>query len=151
MAVDVLGYFMKKSKRMQLLVDLAKRKEDAVATQLARDKAKVADDQRKLEELKEYASQYESERNLLGLSAYLTTNYQHFTNRVQQAVQQQEAAVGRAQQQADMTQRRWLQARSKTQSMDYLRDKNIKIENLLEDKQEQKQSDEFAMRRFISQ
>lgn len=141
---------MKKSKRMQLLVDLAKRKEEAVASQLARDKAKVAEDLRKLTELKEYAEQYESERNLLGLSAYLTTNYQHFTQRVQQAVQQQEAAVGRAQQQADMTMRRWLQARSKTQSMDYLKDKNVTLERIQEEKQEQRQSDEFAMRRFLA-
>ena len=35
---------MKKSRRMQILVDLAKRKEDVAAQQLARDKAKVQHD-----------------------------------------------------------------------------------------------------------
>ncbi|RBO83224.1 MULTISPECIES: flagellar export protein FliJ [Marinomonas] len=140
---------MKKSHRMQILVDLAKRKEDSVAQQLARDKAKVQHDMQKLAELKEYAQQYESERNLLGLSPYLTTNYQHFVDRVQQAIAQQEAAVGRAEQQADMSMRLWLQARSKTKSMDVLKEKNIKIEQTIEDKKEQRQSDEFAMRRFF--
>ncbi len=140
---------MKKSQRMQILVDLAKRKEDTAAQQLARDKAKVMHDEQKLNELREYAEQYESERNLLGFSAYLTTNYQHFVTRVQQAIVQQEAAVGRAEQQADMSMRRWLQARSKTKSMDWLKDKNHKAEVLLETKQEQRQSDEFAMRRFL--
>ncbi|RBP81775.1 flagellar export protein FliJ [Marinomonas rhizomae] len=140
---------MKKSHRMQILVDLAKRKEDAAAQQLARDKAKVQYDEEKLNELREYAGQYESERNLLGLSAYLTTNYQHFVSRVQQAIVQQEAAVGRSEQQADMSMRRWLQARSKTKSMDWLKEKNHKAELVVEAKQEQRQSDEFAMRRFL--
>lgn len=140
---------MKKSHRMQILVDLAKRKEDYAAQQLARDKAKVQHDEQKLNELREYASQYESERNLLGLSAYLTTNYQHFVNRVQQAIVQQESAVGRSEQQADMSMRKWLQARSKTKSMDWLKEKNHKAELVVEAKQEQRQSDEFAMRRFL--
>ncbi|MEP0073024.1 MAG: flagellar export protein FliJ [Marinomonas sp.] len=140
---------MKKSHRMQILVDLAKRKEDAAAQQLARDKAKVEQDVRKLNELKEYAGQYESERNLLGLGAYLTTNYQHFVDRVQQAILQQEAAIGRAEQQADMSMRGWLQARTKTKSMDWLKEKNHKAELMIEAKQEQRQSDEFAMRRFL--
>ncbi|NLQ16536.1 flagellar export protein FliJ [Marinomonas sp. M1K-6] len=140
---------MKKSHRMQILVDLARRKEDAAAQQLARDKAKVMHDEQKLNELREYAGQYESERNLLGLSAYLTTNYQHFVNRVQQAIVQQEAAVGRAEQQADMSMRRWSQARSKTKSMDWLKEKNHKAELAVEERQEQRQSDEFAMRRFL--
>ncbi|GAB3480918.1 hypothetical protein GCM10027340_12550 [Marinomonas epiphytica] len=134
---------------MQILVDLAQRKEDAVASQLARDRSKVAESKQKLAELKEYAAQYESERNLLGLSAYLTTNYQHFVNRVQQAVMQQEQAVGRAEQQAEMTMRRWLEARSQTQSMDWLKDKKVKIEQVADEKLEQKQSDEFAMRRYL--
>lgn len=140
---------MKKSQRAQLLVDIAKRKEDTIARQLAADKAKVQQDQDKLEELKEYAGQYESERNLLGLSAYLTTNYQHFVDRVQQAIRQQEAAVGRSQQQANMTMRGWMEAKTKTKSMDWLKEKHHKQEMLLEDKKEQRQSDEFAMRRFM--
>ncbi|BFM49318.1 flagellar export protein FliJ [Marinomonas sp. THO17] len=140
---------MKKSRRLQILVDLAQRKEDVVAQQLARDKAKVQQDIQKLEELKEYAQQYESERNLLGLSPYLTTNYQHFVDRVQQAIAQQEAAIERAEQQADMSMRRWLQARSKTQSMDVLKDKNLKAEQAFQDRQEQRETDEFAMRRFL--
>jgi len=140
---------MKKSQRAQLLVDIAKRKEDAIARQLAADKAKVQHDQDKLEELKEYAGQYESERNLLGLSAYLTTNYQHFVDRVQQAIKQQEAAVGRSQQQANMTMRGWMEAKTKTKSMDWLKEKHHKQELQLEYKKEQRQSDEFAMRRFM--
>ncbi|MEO9273552.1 flagellar export protein FliJ [Marinomonas sp. 5E14-1] len=140
---------MKKSHRMQILVDLAKRKEDAAAQQLARDKAKVEQDVQKLDELKEYAGQYESERNLLGLGAYLTTNYQHFVDRVQQAILQQEATIGRAEQQADMSMRGWLQARANTKSMDWLKEKNHKAELMVEVKQEQRQSDEFAMRRFL--
>ena len=140
---------MKQSQRTQLLVDLAKRKEDFIGKQLASDQTKVEQDKNKLGELIDYAGQYESERNLLGLSAYLTTNYQHFVDRVQQAIKQQEAAIGRSQQQADMTMRRWVEARTKTKSMDWLKAKYQKQELALEDKREQRQSDEFAMRRFI--
>ncbi|MCV2401393.1 flagellar export protein FliJ [Marinomonas sp. C2222] len=139
---------MKKSLRIQTLVDLAKRKEDAAAQKFAQDKALVEASVSKLQELKEYSEQYESERNLLGLSPYLTTNYQHFVDRVKQAIVQQEAAVVRAEQQAGMSMRLWLQERSKTQSMDWLKEKNHKAEQLIESKQEQVGSDEFAMRRF---
>ena len=69
--------------------------------------------------------------------------------RVQQAIAQQEAAIGRSEQQANMSMRRWLQARTKTKSMDWLKEKNHKAELLVETKQEQRQSDEFAMRRFL--
>lgn len=140
---------MRKSSRAQLLIDIAQRKEDQIAKQLMSDKAKVLQDQKKLEELKDYAGQYEAERNLLGLSAYLTTNYQHFVDRVQQAIRQQEAAIGRSQQQADMTMRRWIEARTNTKSMDWLKDKYLKQESELNDRREQRQSDEFAMRRFL--
>ena len=139
---------MKKSRRIQMLVDLAKRKEDIAAQKLAQDKAQVEESALKLQELKEYSEQYESERNLLGLSPYLTTNYQHFVDRVKQAIVQQEAALARAEQQAGMSMRLWLQERSKTKSMDWLKEKSCKAEQLVENKQEQVGSDEFAMRRF---
>ncbi|SBS26414.1 Flagellar FliJ protein [Marinomonas spartinae] len=139
-----------KSQRVQLLIDLAKRKEEAIARQLANDRAKVEYDKNKLNELKEYAGQYESERNLLGLSPYLTTNYQHFVDRVQQAIHQQEAAIGRSEQQADMTMRGWQEAKVKTQSMDWLKNKYKKIEQAQEDRKEQQQNDELSMRRFFN-
>jgi len=65
---------------------LLKAKKTRLLSNWARDKAKVQHDLQKLSELREYAGQYESERNLLGLSAYLTTNYQHFVDRVRQAI-----------------------------------------------------------------
>jgi len=49
---------MKNNRRMQILVDLAKRKEDSAAQLLARDKAKVQQDLQKLHELRHYAEQY---------------------------------------------------------------------------------------------
>ncbi len=140
---------MKKSQRMQILVDVAKRKEDEVVKLLARDRARLLEDQRKLDDLRDYASQYDQERNLLGLSPYLTTNYQHFVDRVQQAIQQQMLQVKRSQQQLDMTMKRWQNARAKTKGMDWLKDKSVTEEVAIENKQEQKQIDEFASRLFF--
>lgn len=141
---------MKKSERMQVLVDLSKRKEDEVAKALAKDQERLLSDQKKLQDLKDYANQYEQERNLLGLSPYLTTNYQHFVNRLQQAIQQQEQQVKRSQQQVNMAMKRWQNARAKTKGMDWLKDKNIQQEGVAADKQEQKQIDEFAGRAFFT-
>lgn len=140
---------MKKSQRMQLLVDVAKRKEDEIVALLARDQARLQEDQRKLEDLREYAGQYDQQRNLLGLSPYLTTNYQHFVDRVQQAIQQQVRQVQRSQQQVDMTMKRWQHARAKTKGMDWLKDKSVSEELIYEGQQEQKQIDEFASRQFF--
>ncbi|MAF16606.1 MAG: flagellar export protein FliJ [Marinomonas sp.] len=140
---------MKKSERMQVLVNLSQRKEDEVAKALAKDQARLQHDQQKLQELKDYAAQYDQERNLLGLSPYLTTNYQHFVNRLQQAIQQQDQQVKRSQQQVTMSMKRWQNARAKTKGMDWLKDKSVREELNIESKQEQKQIDEFANRAFF--
>ncbi|MCC4274602.1 flagellar export protein FliJ [Marinomonas communis] len=140
---------MKKSERMQVLVNLSQRKEDEVAKALAKDQARLQHDQKKLQELKDYAAQYDQERNLLGLSPYLTTNYQHFVNRLQQAIQQQDQQVKRSQQQVTMSMKRWQNARAKTKGMDWLKDKSVREELNIESKQEQKQIDEFANRAFF--
>lgn len=141
---------MKKSKRMDILVDIAKRKEDDVAKVLAREQARLQDDQQKLQELKDYAEQYDQQRNLIGLSPYLTTNYQHFVDRLQQAIQQQQNQVNRSQQQVDMIMKRWQNARAKTKGMDWLKDKSVAEEIAEEDRQDQKQIDEFANRAFFN-
>lgn len=140
---------MKKSERMQVLVNLSQRKEDEVAKALAKDQARLQHDQQKLQELKDYAAQYDQERNLLGLSPYLTTNYQHFVSRLQQAIQQQDQQVKRSQQQVTMSMKRWQNARAKTKGMDWLKDKSVREELNIESKQEQKQIDEFANRAFF--
>lgn len=140
---------MKKSERMQVLVDISQRKEEEVAKLLAKDQARLQQDQQKLQELKEYADQYDQQRNLLGLSPYLTTNYQHFVERLQQAIQQQAMQVKRSQQQVNMSLKRWQDARAKTKGMDWLKDKSVQEEVAAADKQEQKQIDEFASRMFF--
>lgn len=141
---------MKKSKRMQILVDIAKRKEDDVAKMVANEQTRLQQDQFKLQELKDYAEQYDQQRNLIGLSPYLTTNYQHFVDRLQQAIKQQEAQVNRSQQSVNMAMKRWQEARAKTQGMDWLKDKSVAEEVAAEDRQDQKQIDEFANRAFFN-
>ena len=140
---------MKKSQRMQVLVDLSQRKEDEVAKALAKDQARLQHDQQKLQELIDYAAQYDEQRNLLGLSPYLTTNYQHFVTRLQQAIKQQEQQVKRSQQQVNMALKRWHDARAKTEGMDWLKEKTINEEVAFADKQEQKQMDELSNRAFF--
>lgn len=140
---------MKRSQRIQKLVELSQKKEDNVARLLARQQAKVEQEKQKLQQLEEYASQYESERNLLGLSPYLVTNYQHFVSRLEQAVQQQKGAISQSEHQANQAQQQWLIARAKTKSMDLVKGKHAEQERILEDKLEQKQIDEFAMLKFM--
>ena len=140
---------MKRAQRIQKLVELSQKKEDNVARLLARQNAKVEQEKQKLEQLQEYASQYESERNLLGLSPYLVTNYQHFVSRLEQAVQQQKGAISQSEHQATQAQQQWLAARAKTKSMDLVKDKHVKQEQQAEDKLEQRQSDEFAMLKYM--
>lgn len=140
---------MKKSQRMQVLVDLSQRKEEEVAKALAKDQARLQHDQQKLQELVDYAAQYDEQRNLLGLSPYLTTNYQHFVTRLQQAIKQQEQQVKRSQQQVNMALKRWQDARAKTKGMDWLKEKSIHEEVAFADKQEQKQIDELSNRAFF--
>ncbi|WCN11462.1 flagellar export protein FliJ [Marinomonas mediterranea] len=140
---------MKKSARMQVLVNLAQREEDKVSELVASERQKVDLDKRKLQDLMSYAEQYDQERNLLGMSSHLAINYQHFVDRLQQAIRQQEGQVARSEQQYNMAMRRWQAARAKTKGMDWLKDKSVIEEDRLEAKLEQVQNDEFAARKFF--
>lgn len=141
---------MKKSARMQILVNLAKQKESDVAKRLAVQQTQLQTEKEKLNQLEEYAEQYSSERNLIGLNAFLSTNYQHFVDRLGQAIAQQKKQVLRVEQQSNFVKNQWLKARGKTESMDWLQKKHVTAEDKVEQKKEQSQSDEFAMRRFLS-
>ncbi|TDO98291.1 flagellar export protein FliJ [Marinomonas balearica] len=140
---------MKKSARMQVLVNLAQREEDKVSELVANERKKVDLDKQKLQDLKSYAEQYDQERNLLGMSSHLAVNYQHFVDRLQQAIHQQEGQVSRSEQQYNMAMRRWQAARAKTKGMDWLKDKSIGEEERVEEKLEQARNDEFATRKFF--
>jgi flagellar protein FliJ len=134
---------------MQILVNLAKQKENDVAKQLAIQLAQVESEKEKLVQLEEYAEQYRSERNLIGLNSFLATNYQHFVDRLGQAIVQQKQQIARVEQQSNFVRNQWVKARGKTESMDWLKNKHLTSEIKLEDKKEQSQSDEFAMQRFL--
>ncbi|WP_191600700.1 flagellar export protein FliJ [Marinomonas algicola] len=140
---------MKKSARMQILVNLAKQKENDVAKRLAVQQAQVESEKEKLVQLEAYSEQYRSERNLIGLNAFLSTNYQHFVDRLGQAIVQQKQQIARVEQESNFVRNQWVKARGKTESMDWLKNKHLTSEALIEDKREQSQSDEFAMQRFI--
>ncbi len=135
---------------MQILVNLAKEKENDVAKRLAAQQNQLQAEKDKLKQLEEYSEQYDSERNLIGLNSFLSTNYQHFVDRLGQAIAQQKQQVVRVEQQANMVKSQWLNARGKTESMDWLQKKHVKEEDRIEQKKEQSQSDEFAMRQFLS-
>ena len=135
---------------MQVIIDVAKNKEMQVAKLLAMQKAKVDSDKQQLRQLQEYASQYESERNLLGLNANLIANYQHFVTRLGQAIQQQNNVIIQSELQANLAMKQWLSAKAKTQSMNSLQNKHLQQEQKVEDRQEQKQSDEFSIRSYLN-
>lgn len=137
---------IKRSQRMQILIDMAKQEETKFVQQLAHKKAKVDADKKQLSQLQEYAAQYESERNLLGLDANLVVNYQHFVARLEQAIQQQNNLIVQSERQVELAMEQWLSAKAKTKSMSTLQNKHIRQENQLETKQEQRQNDEFAAR-----
>ncbi|MCZ2723292.1 flagellar export protein FliJ [Marinomonas sp. 15G1-11] len=111
--------------------------------------AQVESEKEKLTQLEEYAEQYRSEKNLIGLNAFLSTNYQHFVDRLGQAIVQQKQQIARVEQQSNFVRHQWIKARGKTESMDWLKKKHLTSEELVESKKEQAQSDEFAMQRFL--
>jgi len=136
------------------LVDLAKGKEDSADSSTGfRDKAQSATRPGKIEELREYAGKYESERNLsLVLKLLTDTNYQHLFDRgfAKEDLFFAKIAVGSI----SWTAKRNYEYASagcklgRNQSMD-VEEKNTKRELVVERKRERQSDELIAMRVFF--
>lgn len=141
---------MNKKFHLQPLLDLSNLRLDEATRQLGKLIAGEQEANQRLALLVEYRAEYQARflaaaGNGLGPDAW--RNYQHFLERLEQAIGQARAMVDASKQRTAAGQQNWLDKRGKVKAFDTLAQRHQARVVYAEARQEQKQSDEHAARR----
>lgn len=136
---------------LQTLLDLARDRSDAAAKNLSILKARWAEAEDRLQQLLGYAEEYRRRLHRsaqTGMSASVMRDFQHFLGKLDLAVSQQRAEVGRCQAQWEEGQREWVRQKNKLNAYDTLSKRHQQKEMMAEARAEQREQDEYARRLF---
>ena len=136
--------------RLQTVLDLAARRLDAATGELQKLRARLQQAQNKLEQLQGYRAEYDAAFSAAlaeGLHADRLRDFQAFLVKLARAIEAQTAEVQRCRQAWEEEHQHWLRLRSKEQALQVLRVRHEHGESLRDARVEQKQQDEFALKR----
>jgi len=135
-----------RAKRMQVVLTLAIRHEDDAAQKLSQFREQLAQEERQLQELRDYAAQYIQERSGLraGVMAHELINYSHFIQRLNEACSDQENKVQRMQSLQLNLQKQWQIKHQKRKSIEDLIKRLQHEDGVILEKRLQKEMDELS-------
>ncbi|MDH4046662.1 MAG: flagellar export protein FliJ [Gammaproteobacteria bacterium] len=121
---------IKRSDRIQKVVSIADSEERRECMELGKAQRALEDEISRLEELNEYRRGY-AERTLPGasVSALRWQDYQHFLNRLDNAVNAQKQLIVNSEQNIDAHRRRWLVKRQRLDSLERVIERYRKAES----------------------
>lgn len=142
-----------RAKRMQVVLSLALRQEDEAAKKLSQFRDQLAQEERQLAELRDYADQYLTVQGALreGILAHELINYSSFINRVNAACNEQANKVERYKVLFESLQQQWRLKYQKRKSIEDLIARLQREDNLLLDKRLQKEMDELSSQQLQRQ
>lgn len=143
---------MAKPFSLQPILELMQSRTDDATVALARLIAAERDAQGKLDLLRQYRDEYAQRFSAAaqdGLTPQAWKNFSDFLGRLDEAIGQQERAVAQSQQNTAAGQNHWQQQRVRLKAMDTLSQRHHTRETGLENRREQKLTDEIATRRFF--
>ena len=132
-----------------MLQDIASKEVDEAAVALAKAMKLANEAQAKQDMLNEYRLDYVRNLNKIleaGMGAKAYQNFQNFFGKLDQAIAGQQEVVELANQQVKIQKQLWQESQRKKLSYEVLTDRSEKRILKVEQKKDQKQMDEFAMR-----
>lgn len=142
---------MKRAKRLepvQQIVDDAQRR---LALSVAAFEKRVLEGEAKLHELTRYKGEYEqqfSQRAGRGIGATDLRDYQAFLARLSEAIKQQQTLVARARSEHQAERVKWQEALKRSKALGHVVDRWQAEERHMNDRRDQRESDERAQRKF---
>lgn len=135
-----------RAQRMQVVLTLAVRQEDEAAQKLGQFREQLAQEERQLVELRDYAAQYLNAQGALreGVLASELINYSGFIGRVNEACRDQETKVERFKHLLDNLQQQWRAKHQKRKSIEDLITRMKQEDDRLLDQRLQKEMDELS-------
>lgn len=142
-----------RAKRMQVVLALAKKQEDEAANKLSQYREQLAQEQRQLVELRDYAAQYLNAQGALreGILAHELINYSSFIQRLNEACSEQETKVARMTKLMESLQQQWQVKYQKRKSIEDLIVRLQHEDQLIADKLLQKELDELSAQQLQRQ
>lgn len=141
---------MRRSKRLQVVLELAKRKEDEALKAMQSSQNNLNQQNEKLQELIRYQQEYQQalrDAFSTGATAANCATYQHFLSQVGGAIEQQQLVVTLAEEQLNKARKHWQSLYEKQKGMGGLIDRFRDEEDLEIEKKEQKMIDELSQRK----
>jgi flagellar FliJ protein len=142
---------MKRAKRLepvQQIVDDAQRR---LAQSVAAFEKRVLEGEAKLLELQRYKGEYEqqfSQRAGRGIGATDLRDYQAFLARLAEAIKQQQVLVARARSEHQAERVKWQEALKRSKALGHVVERWQTEERHMNDRRDQRESDERAQRKF---
>lgn len=140
---------MSRAKRIEPVQELIEDAERRLAMSVAGFEKRVKEAEAKLQELQHYRLEYQqqfSQRAGRGMGATDLRDYQAFLARLDEAIRQQHGVVQRVQAERDAERQNWQKAAIKAKALDHVVDKWRAEERSLQEKREQRDSDERGQR-----
>jgi len=139
---------------LNTLVDLAKQQSKAAATDLAKELASLNDAQGKVHLLQNYLDDYRldlQQKMMMGMLASQLHNSQGFIQQLELAISQQEKSVINFNYKVDLAKKHWQECEKKAMTFETLMKRAKSKIALIEAKLDQKNTDEFASRKYAMQ
>ncbi len=135
---------------LQPLLELMQERTDDATRKLGKLIAAENNEKSRLQMLENYRKEYSA--NLLkasqnGLSPLAIANYQEFLGRIDEAIEAQKQTVIRSKNNAELGKQEWQKQNTKLQAINTLAERHQQRLQKIENKKEQKLSDEFANRK----
>ncbi len=140
---------MKRSKRMESLVRLARNEEKQAIARMNSAAAELRKKQATLTELEQYKLEYAQKMQLTlgqGIGMQALRRYHAFLDSIDQGISQQRQEVDKARQVYEQTRKEWLQYQSRTKALDSAVQHCKGEERAQDSKRQQKIMDEFSAR-----
>lgn len=140
---------MKKSQRLQVIVELNAENEKKVLEEMGKWQRKKQDVQAQLDSLNQYRQEYSQKYQALSQSAINVDQlleFRAFISKISKAIEEQERAVTEINDKVTSVRNSWERQHQKTQSLQKVCNSALAAETKLEDKREQKEQDDRSSR-----
>lgn len=142
---------MKRAKRLEPVQQIVDDKQRRLAMSVAAFEKRVLEGEAKLQELQRYKGEYEqqfSQRAGRGIGATDLRDYQAFLARLSEAIKQQQALVVRARAEHQAERVKWQEALKRSKALSHVVERWQAEERVMNDRRDQRESDERAQRKF---
>lgn len=144
---------MRRSQRLEPVLDISNEAERKAATALAAAETRVVEAEKKLVELERYAQEYRAtlqQRTTSGIDVAQLRAFHGFIGRLGEATTQQGLVIQRAREERDAARERWLETSRRARTVAKAVEQAVTQERQVRERREQSDSDERAQRSFIA-